>query len=154
FYLVGRLTSAAFGVGTIAGVDYLGERHFVRNAGLLGALTLALTYGHLASSRLVKADIRPTLFSVWSLYFALSYLRDSRWLNLAICCGLAGIGTATKYYTIAMLVPIAALVVLVPLGDPLNWGSRLATYARRFAFGVACFFAAYFVCSPYNFLDP
>lgn len=153
FYLLGRLTSAAFGVGTVLGVYFLGERHFSKHAGLIGAALLALTMGHLESSRVVKADIPTTFFSVWSLYFALNYLHDRRWRNFAACCALAGIGTATKYYSIAMLVPISALVAMVPL-EPSGLGGQLRARGGRWAAALVIFFAAYFVASPYNFLDP
>lgn len=153
FYLIGRLTTLGFGIATIWGVYRIGERHFSKSVGLYAALLLALTYGHVEASRVVKADVPAACLGIWAMYFLLNYVQQPKWRNLALACVLAGLGAATKYYTILMLVPICSVILLVrenAYKDVANtWMRRLGVLLA----GVSLFWGSYFIGSPYNFLD-
>lgn len=153
FYLIGRVTTVAFSLASIVGVYRIGEKHFGRNVGLAAALLLALTCGHIESSRVIKADIPTTCFGVWSMYYLLNYLKDRRTRGLVLSCILAGIGAATKYYSIIMVAPI----VLVILIGNAPWTGEAPFYFRRcskaFLLAGATLCASFSVASPYNLLD-
>ena len=106
FYLIGRLTTVAFSLATIIGVYRIGERHIGKEVGLVAAAFLALTYGHVEASRVIKADVPSACFCIWSMYFLLNYLQDGTKRNLALSSALAGVGAATKFYGLVMLLPI------------------------------------------------
>lgn len=153
FLLIGRLTTVAFGVGSVWGVYRIGMRHFTLRVGIVAALLLALTAGHVAASRDVKADVPAAFFGVWSMYFLLNHLTDRSRKSILLAALFAGMGAATKYYTIVMLVPILVGAI---------WGRSAAAVSgvlearRRFNavfLVVLVFWATYFVCSPFNFLD-
>lgn len=153
FYLIGRLTTLGFGVATIWGVYCIGERHFSKSVGLYAALLLALTYGHVEASRVVKADVPAACLGVWAMYFLLNYMQQPRWVNLALASVFAGLGVATKYYTVLMLVPIICVVLLVRedihQGVANTWKRRLGVLLA----GVSLFWGSYFIGSPYSVLD-
>ena len=153
FYLIGRLTTVAFGLACIGGVYNIGEKHFGKHVGLIAALLLGLTYGHVEAARVVKADVPTACFGVWSMYFLLNYMKGGRAKSLVAACILAGMGAATKYYTVMMIPPIFAAIILLrnagTASDRPSWTSRL----RMISLAIAVFLGACFVCSPYNFLD-
>jgi len=154
FYLIGRLTTVLFGLGCIWGVYCLGERHFAKGVGLIGGLLLALTFGHVTASQSVKADIPTTCFGIWATYFLLNYVANARRKDLFLACVLAGIGTATKYYTVVMLLPILVAVLLTRREEDTQ---RLEIYGRKLCLAlaaVAVFSATFSLCAPYNVLDP
>ena len=74
FYLIGRLTLVAFSIGTIVVTFLIGERHFRGQTGLFGALLLALSYGLVAASQNVKADIPAIFFASFSTFCLLNYI--------------------------------------------------------------------------------
>ena len=155
FVLIGRLTTVLFGMASIAGVYRLGERHFGRHVGLVGALLLALSLGHVEVSRTIKADMPTTCFGIWSMVFLLGYVRDPRRWSLVASCVLAGMGAATKYYTVVMLLPVCLAVLLVA-GRRGDTGRSASFRGRLISLTIAAvaFVGAYFICAPYNFLDP
>jgi|GEM_PF-977380 len=154
FYLIGRLTTVGFSLATVWGVYRIGARHLARSVGILAALLLALSYGHVEASRVVKADIPAACFAVWSVYFLLNYTQDRRARSMALAAIMAGIGAATKYYTLILPLPLAAAIVLAPPRPPGSRGEMVRSCAGRLLLMAACFWGSYFVCAPYNFLDP
>jgi 4-amino-4-deoxy-L-arabinose transferase-like glycosyltransferase len=155
FYLIGRLTTVAFSVAGIWGVYRIGERHFGKNVGLLAALFLGLTFGDVESSRSIKADIPTACFGIWSFYFLLNYLENGHRRPLILASAFAGIGTATKYYLLPMLLPLCTAALLpiknrMVTGGSQRWIFRLALIAVV----LAAFWGFYFLSSPYNFIDP
>lgn len=76
FYVIGRLTTVLFGVATVVVVYLTGEKHFSKNTGLIGALLLAFSFGHVTACQDVKADVPATFFSILAVFFLLSVLID------------------------------------------------------------------------------
>lgn len=154
FYIIGRVTVALFSVGSILVTYQLGKRHFNVRIGLFGALLLALCYGDIAASQDIKADIPASFFTILSAYFLLNYLETSRLKQLVFALMAAGAGTATKFYPYAMLAPIYVSIFYV-YAYPLE--TIKANWQKLIGIGLAAlliFYATFFVCSPYNFLDP
>ncbi len=153
FYLIGRLTTMAFGLGCIWGAYRIGARYFSRPAGLIAALLLTLTQGHVATSQVIKADMPTACFGIWSMYFLLAYLQEKSRRSLIFSCVLAGVGAATKYYTILLLVPVCVAIVSVRHEVKQAAGQRWAQRAICLLVALTAFWGSYFVGSPYNFLD-
>lgn len=150
-YLAGRLLTVIFGVCGVWGAYRVGARFFGRRQGLFAALMLALALGHVEASQVIKADVPAACFAIWSMYFLLGYLESRRIRDMALAGALAGLGAATKYYTILMLLPVAAAALLVARGAPRpRWRTGVAALGT----GTAALFGAYFAGSPCNFLDP
>jgi len=154
FYLLGRLLSVAFGVGTVLGVYFLAARQFGQRAGLLAALFLALAYGHVDTSRIIKGDVPAAFFGTWSMFFLLEYIRSPRLPRLAWASALAGLGTATKYYPLLMLAPLVGIALVRGPELSLRWPSAWSRRLGAVLVALGAFWGSYFAASPYNFLDP
>ena len=155
FYLIGRLTTTIFSLGSIWTVYLIGERHFKKGTGIAGALLLTLSYGHIVASQNVKADMPAMFFVILSIFFLLNYSRDQKIGSLVWASVFAGVGTATKAYPIVMLVPITIGVISVNLHkskELLSAGLRKTVLLIGIA--LVMFILAYFICAPYNFIDP
>jgi 4-amino-4-deoxy-L-arabinose transferase-like glycosyltransferase len=153
FYIIGRTTTAAFGVATIYITYLIGEKHFKKNVGLFASLLLTLSYAHVSCSQDIKADIPASFFAVLSAYFMLNYLKDGQRKQILLAAAFAGIGTATKTYPEIMLIPILAAILVTPKTSR-NLPNRLKqVFVSTFA-AFSIFSLFYFLCSPYSFLDP
>lgn len=152
FYIIGRLTTVLFGVASIFVTYLLGEKHFKKNVGLIGALLLILTYAHINSCQVIKADIPSSFFGVLSALFMLNYFNDRQVKQIFWSAAFAGIGTATKTYPEIMIVPITLTIILVAFSEekPKN---LIRTIMVRGIITIAIFWFFYFLCSPYSFLD-
>ena len=153
FVLIGRLTTFAFSMGTILYVWRIGEKFLGKHVGLFAALLLALTYGHVAASRDVKADVPAAFFCVASAFYLLSYATDKHLRHLALASMLAGVGAATKFYPVVMLAPICLTILAVTGRDssPVRWLTQIVTPGLM---AIGLFFASFFVLTPYSILDP
>lgn len=154
FYLIGRSTIALFGIGTIAVVYEIGERHFKRGAGIMAALFLTLSYGHVVMSQNIKCDIPAAFFVVLSMLFLLNFLKDKKIKNIILSTIFAGIGTATKYYPIAMLVPIFFANIEVNRHSDVTLRKKIVKITSFLILLIFVFTVTCFICAPYNFIDP
>jgi len=152
FILIGRLTTVAFSVATIYLTYRIGTQYLNRRVGLLAAFFLALCVGNFSSSIVVKADIPATFFAMLSLFFIFSLYQKQRWPDYLWAGLFAGIGTATKYYPIIMLSPIFVAHALAHWEKPGSF-SKLFTSSKMMG-AVLAWGVGFFLCSPYNFLDP
>lgn len=151
FILIGRLTTLAFSVASMVFVYLIGNRHFGRGVGVIAALLLALTFGDIEASRVVKADVPASFFAVASTYALLRFRQHGNTRDLILCGALAGVGAATKYYTLVLLLPICAAILL-----NVKESCRQQAF-KRFsslsAMAVAAFAISFFIASPFNLLD-
>ncbi|MBI3843841.1 MAG: glycosyltransferase family 39 protein [Planctomycetes bacterium] len=147
FYAIGRVTVCTLGVATVWIVYRAGARLYDRTAGLVAALVLAVTAGHVASCQVVKEDVPAAFFTALSILLLSRFLHTGKSRDLAWSGLVAGLGTATKYYPIVLALPIA----LAP------WirarARREPERLRRAWIGPALTLAGFFAGSPYNFLD-
>ena len=154
FYLIGRFTTVLFSLGSIWVVYRIGEKHFRKNTGIVAALLLSLSYGHVAASQDIKADTPAMFFAILSVLFLLNYVQKEKNRDLILAAAFAGLGTATKYYPIVMLMPIVLGVILVHCSAEVSFAGRTSKIARLVALVFIAFSLFYFICSPYNFFDP
>ncbi len=154
FYIIGRVTVTLFSIGAILVSYQIGKRHFNTRIGLLAALLLALCYGYVSASQDIKADIPASFFTILSAYFLLNFLETNKLKQLAFSIIAAAAGTATKLYPYVMLVPIYISILYVyayPLENiRLYWKKIIAICLGT----ILLFYFTFFICSPYNFLDP
>lgn len=71
-FLVGRFTTALYGLGTVLLVYFIGERMYSKKVGFLSSLFLAFTLLHVRYSRLIRPDVPMTFFI--TLSFLCTYL--------------------------------------------------------------------------------
>ncbi len=150
FILIGRITVTLFGIATIYVVYKIGEKFWSKKAGLFCSMFLTLSYGHIFCGQDVKADVPTTFFTVLSIYFLLKVV-DNKSFNKKdyILAGLfAGLGTATKYYSIALL----PCILIVSIYEIIN--KRNILLFKKYLYSLISFWGIYFIVSPYNFLDP
>jgi hypothetical protein len=148
FLVLGRGLVAAFGVATVVLVYFLGRRLFGRTAGLLAALFLATGAGPVAACQHVKDHVPAAFFFTLAAFFQARILqggrtRDYVWSGIAM-----GLCMATKYYAPPLLLTLLLVHALRPKAPDARrgWLPPLAALAASVA--------AFFVASPYNFLDP
>jgi len=151
FLLIGRIGTTLFGVFTLLLVFRLGRAIDGELTGLLAALALALTLGHVASSQQVKMDVPAAFWNTWCVLLLFGVMTRGRWRDYIGCGVVAGLGMATKYYPIVMLFP---MVCAHFFREP-SAVSRSPRYmlSPRLGGCVLAFFAAFFVGSPYNYLS-
>ncbi len=154
FYILGRLLTTIFSLGSIYVVYRIGERHFKQNTGIFAALLLTLIYGHVTTSQDIKADTPAMFFTILSMFFLLNYLKDYRVKDLILSTIIAGIGTATKKYSYPMLVPILLSLIMVYKNTFIDLAQRLRKIILHSFLVLVLFFITFFFCSPYNFIDP
>ncbi|PIV82235.1 MAG: hypothetical protein COW52_14685, partial [Nitrospirae bacterium CG17_big_fil_post_rev_8_21_14_2_50_50_9] len=149
FILIGRMTVTLFGIATVYVTYRIGERFWSKRVGLYASLLLALCYGHIFSGQDVKADVPTAFFTVLSVYNLLSIVENDFQAKDYIRAGLfAGLGTATKYYPIALLPCILAASLYEMFRR-----KKLLVF-RKYIYALISFWGIYFLSSPYNFLDP
>jgi len=151
FYVIGRATTTMFSVGSIV-FCYLSASQLInRKAGLLSALVLTLSFGHVMVAKDVKADTPCMFFTIVSAYYLVCYMKDRRTKDIIVSAVFAGIGTATKYYSMVMLIPI----FIALMTNFTAWNMKSISHGLKiFSLCVFSFFFIYFVCSPFNFIDP
>lgn len=151
FYIIGRVTVTAFGMGVIFVTFLIAKTLFNRKSAVFSALILSVSLGHVMVAKDIKADIPCAFFTLLSVYFLILYLKSGITRNIFLSAIFAGIGTATKYYSIVMLAPIfAALFCDFKKYDKQYFISA----SKRFFLCLLAFYLVYFICSPYNFIDP
>jgi 4-amino-4-deoxy-L-arabinose transferase-like glycosyltransferase len=149
FILIGRITVALFGIATVYLIYKIGEKFWSKQTGIYASLLLALCYGHIFSGQDVKADVPTTFFSVLSMYYLLRVCGEGFKGSDYFFAGLfAGLGTATKYYSIVLL-PCILLVVIYEA-----FRNRRVKTFLKFIYSLIAFWGIYFMVSPFNFLDP
>ena len=154
FYIIGRITTVLFSLGSILAVYRIGERYFKPGTGIVAALLLCLSFGHVAASQDIKADTPAMFCAIISMLFLLGYVKDYKLSNLILASILAGVGTATKIYSCVMLVPIVIGIIVVQRETAVNIGQKMHKIIFYGCIVLIIFFTAFFICSPYHFLDP
>lgn len=150
FYLIGRATNALWGTATVLLVYLLGRRAYGVLAGLVAALILAITHLHVTSSHYISTDVLLTFFIAAAFLPILNIMQRGETRDYAWAGVLAGLGAAAKYNAATLALPIALAHCWSP-------SSRLGGVRRvldgRLWLAAGCMLAAFFVASPYCFLD-
>ena len=154
FYLIGRFTTTAFGLATVWMTYRLAREHIDRQTALFSALLLAVSFGHVAASQHVKADVPATFFTLASMYFLLCFVTSRRTRDLLMAAVVAGVGAATKVYSLILLGPIWLAVSLVAMSASGLWWRRTGRALAQIVGATVVLWGSYFICSPFSFLDP
>lgn len=133
FYVIGRLVSAAYVVGSVIATWLLGRRILGDLGGLLAALFVPATAIVVLYGQLMRTDTAGMFFAVLSLWLALRAMelrRGRDWALVAIAIGLA---ISSRYIFATLIVPYlvaAGLTVLSIRGEgDLKGSSRRPTLA-------------------------
>ena len=102
-----RLASALIGLGTVAGVYLLARELWGRNAAILSAAFMALSFWHTVGSRNGYRTISLPLLEVFALFLLVAALRRGAWWRYLLA-GLVLGGTAYTYIS-ARALPVALL---------------------------------------------
>jgi 4-amino-4-deoxy-L-arabinose transferase-like glycosyltransferase len=144
--LLGRMITAAFGVGTVLLLALLGNRLFSREVGFFAALFLAVAYGHVRESHFATTDV-PLLFFVTASVAAGAEARLRGSLAfLRIAAGLAGLAASTKYTGVLALGPLLFLGAGLP-------GLSTREKLRELLVAGVLFLGAFAATSPFVLLD-
>ena len=151
FYVIGRLVSAAYGVGTVV-VTWLLARRILGEAGaLLATLLIPATFIVIQYGQLMRSDTAGMFFAVLALWLAVRAMERRRgrdWVVTAVAIGLA---MSSRYIFATLLFPYLVAVVLSmswARGKPLIDASRV----RAFVVPLAALLAVpltFAVTSPY-----
>ncbi len=152
FFIIGRTTTALIGVATVCLTYLIGKRYGRERVGLIAALFIAVTYGHVVSSHFIKADIPATFFPALSFLFLLKISQTGRTRDYLLSGVFAGLGTATKYYSITLLPPLYFAHLLYHWSQDRSLWKK--TIDAKIVGGIALWGFGFFIGSPYNILDP
>lgn len=154
FYIIGRFIGVLFSVATVFVVYQIGKVHFKKNVGIIAALILALSFGHIVSCQDIKEDTPTMFFGILSMYFLLNYIDSKKNKDFIWSTIFAGLGAATKVYTIVMLVPIGLGIIIFNWESNKNLGYMIKKTTPLLLSIIVIFYLSYFVVSPYSFIDP
>lgn len=152
FLVLGRLTTTVFSCGMAYLTYLLGARYLSEKIGLIGAFFLACTYGNFQSSIVVKADVPSAFFGLLALYFIMLIFEHGYARYYALAGISLGLGAATKMYPLLLLPCLWIAHFLRSQGERTTWIRRVMGAPLFVALG--CFWSAFFIGSPYSFLDP
>jgi 4-amino-4-deoxy-L-arabinose transferase-like glycosyltransferase len=145
--MLARLLSAAAGVTSVWLLFRIAARLFGRPTAYLGAAFLALAFLHVRDSHFGVTDI-PMTFMVLVGFLAIVRLSESGSRRDLIAAGvLTGLGVATKYNAVLLVLPAAFAILDDPLHRPVR--DRIG---RVVAF-VVLMAAAFLIVCPYALLS-
>jgi len=152
FYLIGRILNAVVGVAVVALVYKLGKETFRnRKIGLLaGALIAPLPY-FVFYSHFIVTDILQLLFILAAYIFIIRILRTGELKNYFLAGALAGLGIATMYSPVSLIVPISLAHFFFLTGNQEKFTFSRLVFPLVLA-GL-CMVIFFFIGSPFNFLD-
>ncbi|MFB3896341.1 MAG: ArnT family glycosyltransferase [bacterium] len=124
FYLLGRITTLIFGVGTVWLTYAIGKKSFNRTVGLIAALFLACSFGHIRDSHFAVPDISMVFLLMLSFYFIVQFWFAEKKSKpfLLLSAGVAGVAIGFKYTAGLILVPLILAMIFQrkKLGDKLK----------------------------------
>ncbi len=117
-FLIGRTVTVLFGTFSIYLVFLIARRCFNRPTALIAALFLAVSPMHITHSRIIRTDITAAFFMLLAVVFLFRFL-DTDKLHALIISGLsAGLATATKYPSAAIMLPLLIFLLFHSPGKP------------------------------------
>jgi 4-amino-4-deoxy-L-arabinose transferase-like glycosyltransferase len=151
FYLLGRITSALLGVGTVWLTYAIGKKTFNRTSGLIAAVFLAVSFGHIRDSHFAVPDIPMVFFLMFSLYFIIRFwfAEKNPKKYLLLSAGFAGVAIGFKYTAGLILVPIFLAMIL----QRNKLGNKLHNQVLSFLGFFVLPFLGFLIVCPYALLD-
>jgi 4-amino-4-deoxy-L-arabinose transferase-like glycosyltransferase len=151
FFLLGRITSLLFSVGTVGLTYTIGKKSFNRTIGLLAALFLACSFGHIRDSHFAVPDISMVFFLMLSFYFIVRFwFAEKKPLkSIILAAGFAGVAIGFKYTAGLILVPL--LIILILQRNKL--GSTIKPQVCWFFSTLFFSFLGFIIVCPYAVID-
>jgi 4-amino-4-deoxy-L-arabinose transferase-like glycosyltransferase len=155
FYLIGRLVSVAYGVGSVVATWLLARRIIGDAGGVIAALVLPATvlvvsYGHFV--RTDTAGLFFVLIALWLIHRAMEVGRFEAWVVAAAAIGLA---ISSRYFFATLIVPYGLAAWLWQRHSPAR--TEISSPLRgRWVVPAAAFIATpltFMVTSPFVILD-
>lgn len=149
-YVIGRSVSALFGTLTIFLTFLLARELFGRGAGLLSALTIAVTFLHIQYSHYVKIDVMATCFGLASVLLAWKILKTGKkytYIGSGLLVGLTG---ATAFQGFLFVMPqLCASIIRVYK----NWRIHQKDPIIAGILGMLAVLTGFFIGFPHLFLN-
>lgn len=151
-YVAGRVLVAAFGAASVFVCYLVGLRFLSAPAGLIGALLLAVSPVHVASSHFITNDVPMAFFALLAYVFLWDVYRRGRGRDYLAAGAAIGLGTATKYLPVVLLVSLVLAHVFRLRNETGGWRSAGRGWPWLVAGGAAAF-VVFAAASPYVLLD-
>ncbi len=152
FYLVGRVMGALLGAVTVVICFIVGRRFFNPLVGVLAALLLAVSAVHVGYSHFITNDVPIAFFALLTYIWLWNvYTRGLRW-DYLLAGVTIGLGTATKYLPVFLLIPLALAHLFRIHRQTGRWWPRRADFVPLVLGGAAALLT-FCIVSPYNLLD-
>ena len=158
-FLIGRTVTVLFGTSSILMVFLIARRCFNKPTALIAAIFLAVSPMHITHSRIIRTDITASFFILLAVYFMIRFVDTGRLYAIIISGLSAGISTATKYPSAAIMLPLLIFLYLYAPGktDSGNAPSRnmvrgMRNYFRLIVLVAACA-VGFIISSPFTIID-
>lgn len=147
-YLLGRLTSVFVGAATVGVVCWIGSKGYIRRVGIIAALLVAVAFLPVRESHFAVNDAAATLWMTLALLGAIGIWKSRRFVWVVISGVAIGLGFATKYTTLAAILPILTSLLLIWKNEKLSQNIiNLSSFA-----GISLISAM--IVSPFFILEP
>lgn len=150
-HLIGRATTAAFGILTVLIAYWLGKNYRNRDVGLISAAFLALAFIHVRDSHYAVNDIPLTLLVTLATLAAVRLSQTGRikWYMLG---GIAlGLGFSTKYSGLIAIVPLTVGHIL---SADFSLRAPRKIQVKRYLILIGAAVLSAIISSPYYVLTP
>jgi 4-amino-4-deoxy-L-arabinose transferase-like glycosyltransferase len=155
FYLIGRLLSAAYGVGCVVATWLIGRRVVGDVGGILAAAILPATAIVVYYGQLVRSDTAALFFALIAVWLMLRAAERGRFIDWALPAIAIGLALSTRYFFAALIAPYAVAALLWVRAQPRVIGDRWwsTEAARRPALALLLAPVTFALTSPFVFLD-
>lgn len=160
-YVLGRLTTAFYGILTVLLLYPVGRRLYGRaRTGLFAALFLALNVAHMHNSMYITTDVPVAFYTLLCFYFAVKAYDTGRFSPWALLSALAaGLTLSTKYNGGSILVAPAMVVLFFCINEyraqdaHRRIGAVLLRASWRWLALAVVFFFGFAIGTPYALID-
>ena len=151
FYLLARLLTAVFDLGSVFLVFLIGRRLYGRRVGLLAALLMALSAAAVHAVHYNRLEIPTTFFLLASFLVSIDIMEKGRWRDYLLAGLFAGFAASTKYNGALIIVSlVAAHFLRLPKLGP--FGHLLRNIEKLLLSGLAAV-AGFLLGTPFAVLD-
>lgn len=147
FYLIGRLVSAAYAIGSVALTWQLAHRLSDRVGAFIAALVLPATWLIVYYGQLVRTDSAGMFFVLLALLLAMRLIDRSRRRDWILAGAAIGLAVSTRYFMVALVIPYLAACLVVRRSTPAIPAAGRGALVDQ-ALGLVAAFAAFIVTSP------
>jgi 4-amino-4-deoxy-L-arabinose transferase-like glycosyltransferase len=152
FYLVGRVVGGVLGAATCLLCFLLGRRVFSPVVGLLAACLLAVAPVAVANGHFITNDVPMSFFTVLAYLWIWRVYERDRWRDYVLAGLAIGLGVATKYLPIVLVISLVLAHVLRIHREAGRWRPQRNDLAPL-ALAMVAMAVTFVVFSPFSLLD-